>query len=166
MQGVARDILSSRIVVIDAALPIERAEALLLSHQVEELFVTDADGRLLGVLPDYALLRWRLLPDGARRVAEIMSAGMLTARPDTPLVEIAARLRMHVHARIPILEGDRLVGVVARRAVLQRLALNSSRPPGPPIAAPHTGALTGRLSSSVILRTSPGAAASVLADQL
>lgn len=133
MQGVARDILSTRYVAVDPALPIERAEALLLWQQVEELFVTDAGGRLLGVLPDYAVLKWRLLPDGAQRVAEIMSEGIAVANPDTPLGEIAARLRVHVHARIPIVDGGRLVGVVTRRALLQRLA--DSRPETPPVCA-------------------------------
>lgn len=149
MQGVAREILSSRMVVIDAGLPIERAEALLLSHQAEELFVTDGEGRLLGVVSDYAILKWRLLPAGEESVDQIMSTNVPTASPDAPLVEVAARLRMHVHGRIPIVEEGRLVGVVTRRALLQRLAAA-----GDSHSEPRDAALPKTLSAPNFLKSS------------
>lgn len=166
MQGVARDLLSSRIVVIDAALPIARADALLLSHQADELFVTDSDGRLLGVVPDYALLRWRLLPDGAQRVAEIMSAGVPTVAPDTPLIDIAVRLRMHVHARIPVAEQGRLLGVVTRRSLLQRLASDQSNTLSGPIAASGGVSPAGRLAAPNFLKSVRTAVVPTVPDRL
>jgi CBS domain-containing protein len=164
MLGVARDILSTRIVVIDAELPLHRAQALLLAHQVEELFVTETDGRLLGVVPDYAVLRWHLLPDGAQRAGEIMSTTVPAVEPDTPLAEIAARLRMHVHARIPIVEAGKLLGVATRRALLQRLGTTRTSCPAESALPVRSGIGVGSLPPPKFLKAPR--ARSVLADQL
>ncbi len=127
MQGTARRILSTEIAVVDPHAPLAEAEALLLRQGVDELFVVDETGRLLGIVPDYVLLRRRLVPDGAGRVAEIMSTHVLTASPDASLTELASRLRMHVHPRVPIVEDGRLIGMVTRRDLLQTLATAECR---------------------------------------
>lgn len=121
MQGTARDILSTEFAVVDPQATLAAAEQLLAARGVEELYVVDESQRLLGIIPDYVFLRRRLVPDAARCAGEIMSTHVVTACPDATLGELAARLRMHVHSRIPIVEEDRLIGIVTRRRLLQVL---------------------------------------------
>lgn len=126
MQGTARDILSIEFAVVEPLATLAAAEQLLVTRGVDELYVVDESQQLLGIIPDYVFLRRRLVPDSAVRAVEIMSTHVVTASPDAPLGEIAARLRMHVHSRIPIVEEGRLIGIVTRRDVLQLLTASES----------------------------------------
>jgi CBS-domain-containing membrane protein len=51
-----------------------------------------------------------------------MTTNVVTAAPDTPLGEIAALLEKHHIKRVPIVAGDRLVGIVSRANLVQALA--------------------------------------------
>lgn len=57
-------------------------------------------------------------PRGARRAGDIMSAPALIASVDASIDQLARLLRIHQVNRLPILDGDRLVGVVTRGDVL------------------------------------------------
>ena len=120
MQGTARDILSTEFAVVDPQATPAAAEQLLAARGVEELYVVDESQRLLGIIPDYVFLRRRLVPAAARCAGEILSPHVVTACPDARW-ELAARLRMHIHSRIQIVDEDRLIGIVTRRRLLQVL---------------------------------------------
>jgi hypothetical protein len=57
-----------------------------------------------------------------RRVSEIMSTDVVTAAEDAPLAEIATLLERHRIKRIPIVRGNKLVGIVSRSNLIQALA--------------------------------------------
>jgi CBS-domain-containing membrane protein len=112
------------------------------------------------------VLKCRLLPDRAERVAEIMSTNVPSVAPDTPLVDVAARLRMHVHARIPVVECGRLVGVVTRRALLQRLAVVESTNQADTVASMRVGKPSCELAPPNFIRAVRASAVPVLSDRL
>jgi CBS domain-containing protein len=130
MQGTVREVLSTDVVTIRPDAPLALAEQLLVERRTSELFVIDPCGRLLGLLPDYELLKLRLLgATGSHSVAEVMTAQFEAVAPEAPLAEVALRLRMHVHARVPVVDRGRLVGQVSRRDLL--IALWLRQPPEP-----------------------------------
>jgi osmotically-inducible protein OsmY len=51
-----------------------------------------------------------------------MTRDVITAKPDTPLGDIAAMLERNRIKRVPIVEEGKLVGVVGRANILQALA--------------------------------------------
>jgi len=51
-----------------------------------------------------------------------MTRDVITAKPDTPLGDIAAMLERNRIKRVPIVEGGKLVGLVSRANILQALA--------------------------------------------
>src|SRR5262252_3191576 len=62
------------------------------------------------------------LKSHSRKVADVMSRDVITAKPDTPLGDIAAMLERNRIKRVPIVEGGKLVGLVSRANILQALA--------------------------------------------
>lgn len=91
----------------------------LLSGSGDEAFVVDQNGRLLGLVPDYELLKLRMLNlHDVGAAADVMTPCPLSVTPDTPLAEAACHLRMHVHRCLPVLENGTLVGRVTRRSIL------------------------------------------------
>ena len=54
------------------------------------------------------------------QVSEVLVADIETAEPDTPIRELAHRMRELAIGFIPIVEGDRLVGVITDRDIVLR----------------------------------------------
>lgn len=57
----------------------------------------------------------------AATVADMMTADPITVAPDTDVHEAARLIAEHRHNRLPVVEDDRLVGVVTRLDVLEAL---------------------------------------------
>ena len=58
----------------------------------------------------------------SRKVADIMTAEIIAAAPDTPLREAATLLEKHHIKRVPIVAEGKLVGIVTRANLIQALA--------------------------------------------
>ncbi|SFH69414.1 CBS domain-containing protein [Planctomicrobium piriforme] len=125
-------------------LAISEAEQLLISQNASEIYVTDATERLLGVVPDYEILKYRLIGgDGKARISALMSAITVTLEPSASIEAGARLLREHVHASIPVVEQGRLIGQLCRINLLRILAESGGATSGdllpmqpPSVAAP------------------------------
>lgn len=87
--------------------------------------VVDDRGKLVGMLSEFECLR--LLTQGNRsadvpagRVADFMLRDVRTVSPDMDVYYVAGLfLADSAHRRFPVIEGDRLVGVITRKDVLR-----------------------------------------------
>src|SRR5262249_46558823 len=57
-----------------------------------------------------------------RIAADVMTPTVNTVAPTTPIAEIAKILKRHGLKRVPVVDGDKLVGIVTRGDLLQALA--------------------------------------------
>jgi CBS domain-containing protein len=75
------------------------------------------DGRLIGIVTDRDIVV-RVVAEGrdpnATRVSEIASTELVTVSPDDDLDEALKLLAERQIRRLPVVEGDRLVGIVAQ----------------------------------------------------
>lgn len=75
------------------------------------------DGRLVGIVTDRDIVV-RVVAEGrdpnATRVKEIASTDLVTVSPDDDLDEALNLLAERQVRRLPVVEGDRLVGIVAQ----------------------------------------------------
>lgn len=142
----ASDVMVRKVVTIGPDDDIAAAVRLLVDHDVSALPVVDAENHVLGVLSEGDLLHreedgtlkrrpwWveALTPSSTlaldyakshgRRVAEVMSAKVISASEDTPLWELANILEKNRIKRVPILKDGKLVGIVSRSNLIQALA--------------------------------------------
>lgn len=152
MQAIVRDAMSTDVVTIPRQTTIADAERLLIQKSVDELFVTNEKGRLVGTLPDYELLKLRMRgpvkPDAT--IESLTSRRFLVIGADSPLSIALRYLREHVHHRLAVVEDMRLVGRVTRQSALRLLAEMPVDAPaekaGPPIPRPRI--LSGSLRPS------------------
>jgi CBS-domain-containing membrane protein len=137
-----RDVMTPRPVTIDPEAPLETAVAVMRERRVRHLPVVDDGGRLLGIVTDRDIRSAILGPAVAEyagatergrlralagnlndvRVSHAMTWGALTTGPAAPLAQAAAVM---VDARIgslPVVEGQRLVGILTEHDVLKALA--------------------------------------------
>lgn len=125
--------------------PVDRAVALMLGHKISGLPVIDTSGHLVGVLTEGDLLRrtelgterqrprWlemfaspgRLAEEYTRShtrvVSELMSTDVVTIESERSLAEAVDLMTKHGIKRIPVTDGDQVVGVVSRADILRAL---------------------------------------------
>lgn len=124
MQISVRDLMSTRPVTVIASTTLEEATRIVLERALDSICVCDEDGRLLGTVSDYELLKSRLLntePD--QSIGPIFSCSVITLTPDMLLDEVAGFFRDSCHQRLAVLERGRLVGQLHRCDVLRALVI-------------------------------------------
>jgi CBS domain-containing protein len=142
----AADVMVRQVVTIKPDSTIRDVAALLVAKHISAVPVTDADGKLLGIISEGDLLRrseieteqrrswwltWLVSPETltaefikshSRRVSDVMTRNVIVAKPDTPLHEIATLLEHNRIKRVPIVQDDKIVGLVSRANLVQALA--------------------------------------------
>jgi CBS domain-containing protein len=125
----ARDVMSSPAIFLRPQVPTRTAAALLVSHGYTGAPVVDDDERVVGIATEADLVRGRITPErtaaGEKKpatVADVMTTTPVVARPDEDLSEVVVRMLDNGIRSVPVVENDRLVGVVSRRDVLRLVA--------------------------------------------
>lgn len=110
----ARDLMSRPVVTVAEGARVAEARQTLARHAHNGMPVVDAAGRVVGVISrrdlDHAL-RHDL---GDAPVSGFMTRPARTAGPDATLAELETLVLTHDVGRVPILDGDALVGIVTR----------------------------------------------------
>jgi CBS domain-containing membrane protein len=117
------DLMSTALLTVKASDPLIEARADMEIGVVRHLPVVDDRGRLVGIVSDRDLVR----TPARRKVADVMSRDIVTARPEEPAHVAASHMLEHRIGSIPVVDDDgALLGVVtvtdylalARRALL------------------------------------------------
>jgi CBS domain-containing protein len=134
---------------------IAEAANIMLQRHISGLPVVDAAGKLVGIVSEGDFIRrseigtqrkrsrWLkfLLGAGAaatdfvhehgRRISEVMTRDPLTITEETTLEEIVTSMETNGVKRLPVMRGDKLVGIVSRANLLQAVASLSREIPDP-----------------------------------
>jgi CBS domain-containing protein len=131
-----RDLMTSPVVTVTPDAHLKDVAATLVEHGVNAVPVVDERGRLAGIVSEADLLRADAPPgNGARfgspptrkglppRTArEVMTQAVYTMTVDTDAAAAARLMLRHGLKSVPVLDGDRVVGILARRDLLRLVA--------------------------------------------
>ena len=124
MQFTVRDLMTARPCAVETSMSMGDVLNLLLQEGISEVYVTDRSGKLVGVVPDYSLLKAQL-----NRVSEktpvdtLMSRNVQMVHPNTTASEIVSVFRESRFRRLAVVEEGRLVGQIARRDLMRLLCV-------------------------------------------
>lgn len=142
----ASDVMVRKVITTHPEAAVSEVASVLVDNDISALPVVDDQGHVVGVISEADLMRreeigsqksrpWWLeaLTPGAtlakefarshgKKVRELMSTEVVSAREDTPLSEVASLLEKHRIKRVPIMRDGELVGVVSRSSLVQALA--------------------------------------------
>lgn len=113
---VAKEIMTKNVVKIGPAASVKKLANLLTRHRISGVPVVD-NGKIVGIATQADLLAKK-----GRQVRSIMSAPVLTVNEETPVEAIASLLSLHRIKRVPVVRGNRLVGIVSRADLVAALA--------------------------------------------
>jgi CBS domain-containing protein len=151
----AHQIMTRPVITVTPETTIVEAANTMLQRHVSGLPVTDAAGKLVGIVSEgdfirrseigtqrqrSRFLKFILGPGKAAsdfvhehglKVAEIMTPQPLTITEDTALEEIVELMEKNNVKRLPVTRGDKVVGIVSRANLLQAVASLAREIPDP-----------------------------------
>ena len=131
-----REVMTSPAVTVGRGTPLKQAIRLLDEHQITAMPVLDEDGHLVGVVSEADVLRDALMPDRRTHeipvaiegrtkvltVEDVMTHLPMSVTADADLSVAASVLVDTAIKSLPVVDGDRVVGMVSRRDVIAVLA--------------------------------------------
>lgn len=146
-----RDLMTAEVVTVPPDMPVAALAQLLAGRSISAAPVTDTGGRLLGIVTEADLLRrlagtedtplsWlRSLVASADQQAtqyarthgltaqDIMTTNLVTVGPEATAEQCARLMEQRTVKRLPVVEDERLVGIVSRADLLRAVMTTPPR---------------------------------------
>jgi len=126
-----QDVMSRPVVVIGEKASLAEVEQVLEKSGFNAVPVVDTRGQLIGVVTTLDLLKAFALGEESiippygdimrRPVADVMSRDLVTVPPRQPLTRLLEKMLETRNKSFPVVDDDRLVGIVAREDVMRAL---------------------------------------------
>lgn len=147
--------MTRKIITIAPGASIMDAARLMLDNHVSGLPVVDVKGTLVGIITERDLLRrqeigtqrkrprWlefilgpgrqaaEYVQTAGRRVQEIMTRDVQTVTEDTPLSDVVAVMEKYHVKRVPVMDGNKLTGIISRQNFVRAVAGLAREVPDP-----------------------------------
>lgn len=123
MEIKVRDLMNKQPPTIDSGANIDEAVVALMNFKVPDLYVTNSQGNLVGVVPEYELLK--LFLNGNNKnvvISQFMSGNLTTIRASYGIMQVAPLFRNSYLQRLAVVEDGKLIGELHRRDVIWLLA--------------------------------------------
>jgi len=116
---IASDLMTRTVITAKEDMLLIDAGELMLKHSIGCLPVVDDQNGLVGILTEYDIMNFALSGEADRAiVAEAMSREVITFPPNANFETIAnCCIGRRIH-RVPVVENNKVVGIVSRHDVL------------------------------------------------
>jgi CBS domain-containing protein len=116
---VIRDIMTKDVVAVRPETTLAEAVQVLTEHHIGGAPVVSADGALVGVISELALIDVVFEPDVKQApVGQYMAEDVQFIAPNEPLARAAQLFALYSFRRLPVVERGKLVGIVSRRDLM------------------------------------------------
>lgn len=143
----AKDIMTRRVITVTRDTQVGEIATLLLERHISAVPVVDSDDKLVGIVSEGDLIirqdigtdehkhSWwlRLINDNAtlagdylkthgKTAGDVMTANVMTVTEDTQVGEIARLMEENNIKRVPVVDGDKIVGLISRANIIRQIA--------------------------------------------
>ncbi len=121
----ARDVMNTPVVAALPAASVREVATYMLLGGFSGLPIVTEDGAILGIVTELDILRTLRAgkPLETTSVSEIMTREVISVEPSTPVDQIMRTLDSEHIQRLPVVQDERIVGVVSRPDIM-RAAVN------------------------------------------
>ncbi|MDP9378906.1 MAG: CBS domain-containing protein [Chloroflexota bacterium] len=114
----ARDIMTPNVITVSPTDTVQRLAQVLTEAGISGAPVVDDSGEIVGIVSEADVISKR-----GSRVEEVMHRSVVTVPEDTLVGEVCSTMTRNNINRVPVLSGDRLVGIVTRADIVRAIAL-------------------------------------------
>jgi CBS-domain-containing membrane protein len=141
------EIMTPNVISVHEDTPVRDVAQMLDRHRISGVPVCDGHGHMVGLISEYDLIA---RPD-ARTAGEAMTRDVISVMEDTSVTDARFLLVNRKIKRLPVLRGQKLVGIVSRADLVREIALtwvcqvcgDSERGRNPPEECPKCGVPSG-----------------------
>lgn len=112
----AKDVMTTNVITVGEDLKILEVCKVLTEKRISGVPVMNKEGKLIGIATERDLLLHNPL---VTSIKDIMSKEVITVNEDTPVEEISRSLLTHSVKRVPVMRGEKVVGIVSRLDILR-----------------------------------------------
>ncbi len=120
-----KDMMSRDVMTVTPAMPV--TDAINLMYQTKHLgFPVIESGYLIGMVTLADVHRIPQIDRDAMQVKDIMTRGAITLPPAAPVIDALRIMSVNNIGRIPVMEGENLIGIVTRTDILKVIELKET----------------------------------------
>ena len=114
----AKDIMTKEVTTVRSNITARELAKIFTKYHITGAPVVDKKGKVTGVVSDSDILTSK-----GKRVASFMSKQVVSVTEDTSVEEIANLMIAYKIKRVPVLNGEKLVGIVSRTDIVRAIAM-------------------------------------------
>ena len=114
---IAKHIMTKDVITVSPTVTVKKLAKIIIENQISGAPVVDKKGKILGVVSEADIVA-----KNGKAVTAIMSKNLITVTEETPVEEIASLMTTHRVKRLPVMRGDKLVGIVSRADIVGAIA--------------------------------------------
>lgn len=111
-----RDIMTKQVHTVRTDATLLQVARIMRDQRIGDVLVTEEDGALCGIVTDRDIVVRAVatgMPLDRTQVSEICSGDLVQVDEDASIEDCVAIMREHAIRRIPVVDGDRPVGIVS-----------------------------------------------------
>jgi CBS domain-containing protein len=114
---IAKDIMTRDVVTVSPAASVKELAKTLVQQQISGAPVMNKKGQIVGVVSETDIVA-----SSGKTVKDIMSKRVCSVAEETPVEEIAGIMTAHKISRLPVMRGQKLIGLVSRADIVGAIA--------------------------------------------
>ncbi|HYT57292.1 MAG TPA: CBS domain-containing protein [Verrucomicrobiae bacterium] len=116
----ARDIMTKDIITVSPKTTVRNLALILIKNRISGAPVAGKNGKIVGVVSEADIVTKK-----GKDVKSIMSKKVISVMEETTVEEIAQLMTTHVVKRLPVMNGEKIVGIVSRADIVSAIALGT-----------------------------------------
>jgi CBS domain-containing protein len=114
---IAKDIMTKEIITVSPKMTVKKLALTLIKNQISGAPVAEKNGKIVGIVSEADIVAKK-----GRDVKAIMSKNVLKVAADTSVEEIAQLMTTHSIKRVPVMLGEKVVGIISRADIVSAIA--------------------------------------------
>jgi len=120
LKRTAKDVMTGPVITAKGNVLITDIIKLLLRWHISGVPIVDDNGKLMGIITEHDVVNFALSGQAATTTAsEVMTTKVVTYSPDTLVVEIINYFAANRIRRVPVVENDKVIGIISRRDIVR-----------------------------------------------
>jgi CBS domain-containing protein len=115
---IAKEIMTRDIITVEPTMPVKKLAMTLIKNQISGAPVVGKNGKIVGIVSEMDIVAKK-----GKDVKSIMSKKVISVAEDTPIEEIAQLMSKNRIQRLPVINRDKIVGIVSRADIVNAIAM-------------------------------------------